>query len=216
MEELKRLKAVDARRILSRPVDPLGTEYDVVKDALAGMKTLRISERELKIPGLDRHTDLIIAAVAEFKQKKARNVMPLQFAKTDDITVEPLRPEVFGLTTYLRTGLTPGEYNIIPTGPGAQTIDTDNELIIITDLVEMQTVPRVTAVQFEVDGVLQQPIEIRKDVKISDLHIYELDYPIIADAKLDLDGKVESAGDAEITPIGVHIAIGRKIPTLVI
>jgi len=214
LEELKRLQAVNEREILARPVEPLGTEYNVVRDALAGMKTLRISERELKLPGLERHTDLIIKTVAEFKTKKKRNVMPLQFGKTDDIVIEPLRPEVFGLDNYLQTGLTVGTYDIIPQTAGTHSIDTDNEIIIITDFVEMQTEPKVTAIQVTVDGVTQNPLELRKDLKITDLHIYELDYPIIADASLDINGKVEVAGDAELTPFGVHICMGHKVPSL--
>jgi hypothetical protein len=209
LEELKRLMAIDPKAILSRRIDPLGTEYDVVKDALVGMATLRIGERELRIPGLERHRDLILKTVAEFKDKKKRNVMPLQFAKTDDITVEPLRPEHFGLDNYVRTGLSVGTVTLFDI-----SVDTDNEIFVITDFCEAKAVPVITAILPTVDGVTQNPLEMRKDLKISDLHLYELDYPLIADASLKIDAKVEASGDSELFPLGVHICMGHKVAKL--
>jgi hypothetical protein len=214
LEELKRLAAVDAKSILSRRVEPLGTEYEVVRDALVGMATLRIGERELKIPGLDRHRELIIKVVAEFKQKKMRNVMPLQFAKADDITLEPLRPETFGLDNWVRTGLSVGTVDLIPQTAGTFNLETDAEIIVITDFCEAKAIPVITAILPEVDGVKQNPLEMRKDLKISDLHLYELDYPLIADTSLNIDGKVEASGDSELFPLGVRICLGRKLSGL--
>jgi hypothetical protein len=224
LEELKRLNAVDAKSILSRSVDPLGTEYDVVKDALAGIKKIRIGYRELTLPGLDRNSELVMKVLAEYKSKEKRNVMPLQYAKSDDIVVSALRPQLFGIQMYIQdvtisANKYTAESNIIPQATGSYSVPT-KQIFIITDFVDMVAESPVTAIQAkDVDGVSQFPCEVRKDLKISDLHVIELDYPIIADASLDIDALVVSKTAAatvthELTPMGVWIGMGKDVPKL--
>jgi hypothetical protein len=215
-EELERIWAVDAKAILSRTVIRTYTEYDVMKSAIDRASRLIIGEREVTVPGLSRNSELILKVLADFKAKKRLNVVPLQYAKSDDITMEVgiIRPEYFGLDTYLRTGLAVGTCHIIPTAAGTFSVPTDN-ICIITDLVELQPTRHVPTVVFaDVDGVSQKPLSILDTVGLTDMHLYEIPFPVIADSTLDLDGKVESAGDAEIAPIGAWICLGKDVKPL--
>jgi hypothetical protein len=224
LEELRRILGIDEKKLLARRIEPIGTEYEVVRDALVGMKTIRIAERELTLPGLTRNTDLCIKVLADFKDKKKRNVQPLQYAKTDDIVIEPLRPEQFTvnavtLDNWVQTALAVGERAVLPSvlqdaggADRAVTVD-DDEVFIITDWVEMKPSTIFTALQAEVDGTPFNPAEMRV-YRMTDLQIHELDFPWIADVSLDVDGKVESAGDSELTPFGVHICLGKLVKSI--
>ena len=225
LEELNRIRLVKAQTVLSRQVAPLGTEYQVALDALRGMKTIRISNREVTLPGLERHTPLILQALAEFKEKKVRNVQPLMYAKADDIVIEPLRPEQFSagttptvLDNWIQAGLVVGETPILPSvtqiadAPCAAAIAVDDdELFIFTDFIEAKPAIVITAIQGEIDGTTYNPLEMRLAMNTSDLQMFELDYPWIADINFDIDAKVEYAGDSELTPYGVHICLGKLI-----
>jgi len=226
--ELSRLMDIDVRGILSKEVEPFGTEYDIVKDALAGISTIRIAQREIKIPGLTRYTDLIMSVLAEFKSKEKRNVMPLQYAKSDDIVIMPLRPAHFNLYSYkknvtVEAGKYTAQDNIIPQASGTFTVP-DKQIIVITDFVDFAPESPVTAIQVaDVDGEKWYPIEVRKELRLSDLHIIELDVPIIADSTLDIDALVErTSADTtnaetvshELTPLGVWIGFGKDVPKL--
>ena len=229
LEELKRLMTVDSRGILARIVLPPlmpglapQTEIDVARDILAGMATVRISNREFRLPGLTRHTDLILKALAEFKDKRQRNVVALPFVKADDIAMEPLRPEVFNITNaakdnWRQASLTVGSTHIIPDVSQQATATEftldDDELIIITDWVEMQPTPILSALQGIIDGTTFNPEETR-EIFWSDLQLHELGWPWIADVKIDIDAKVEFAGTAELVPFGVHICLGKLLETL--
>jgi len=216
MDEIKRIGGLDATRILSSVYDPLGmSEYDIVKEALVAISKYQIGEREIKLPGFTRNMGLLIQCVADFKEKVKRPVMPPEIATSDMITVEPLRPEVFGLDLYKRTSLGIGTYHIIPTSTGTWSATKDEEVVIITDWIEFLTPVNVTAIQAsDLDGEPLKPEEIRLNLKASDLHIFELKRPWISDITLDVDGKVEAAGDSEMTPFGVHVCMGKKIPSL--
>jgi len=216
MDEIKRIGGLDAAGILSPTYDPLGmSEYDIAKEALVAMSKYQIGEREIKMPGFTRNMGLLIQCVADFKEKAKRPFMPPEIATSDMITVEPLRPEVFALDTYKRTSLGIGTYDLIPTGAGTWSATKDEEVVIITDWIEFLTPVNVTAIQAaDLDGEPLKPEELRLNLKASDLHIFELKRPWISDISLDVNGKVESAGDSELTPFGVHICLGKKIPSL--
>lgn len=225
IEELKRLLAISAPTVLSRRVDPFGTEYDIVRHELAKIRTLHLKERVFEVPGLTRNLELICQTVAEYKEKEKRNVMPLQYAKSDDIVVMQLRPEHVGANfTYERdvtlgAGKYVGTFHIIPPTSGKLTIP-EKQIFIITDIIELSSTPSLTAVQVvDVDGVPQYPIEATLSIKASDIRVFEFPHPIIADATLDIDGKVESktAGGTVTTyayPVGVWIGYGKDVPAL--
>ena len=227
-QELKRLMGINAKEILSGTIEPFGTEYDIVKDALAGMAKVRIAEREFTLPGFARNMNLIINVLAEFKSKEKRNVMPLVYAKSDDIVIAPLRPQNFGIQIYKKSvTIAAGAYtavdNVIPQGDGSFKVP-EKQIFIITDFIDFAPESPITTIQVkDVDGESWKPVEVRKELKLSDLHIIELDFPIIADKTLDVDVLVErttpdtSADETvthELTPFGVWIGYGSDVPAL--
>ena len=223
LNELKRIYGINAQTILNHKVEPLGTEYGVALDALSAMKKIRISDREVTLPGLERWTPLILQVLAGFKETRDRNVMPVAFAKADDIVIEPLRPEQFRagagptiLDNWIQVGLVVGETPVLPSvtqvAAGATVITCDDdELFIFTDFIELKPNIFITAIQGEIDGTLYKPLEMRLAMNQSDLQMYELDHPWIADVNFDIDAKVEYAGDSELTPFGVHICLGKLV-----
>jgi hypothetical protein len=225
LEELKRLLTIDAKAVLSREVPPLGTEYDIVLHELSKIRTLNISNRTIEIPGLTRNLGLICQVLAEFKDKEKRNVMPLQYAKSDDIVLMQLRPEhidadlVWEQDVAIAAGEFTDDFHIIPRVAGSFTIP-NKQIFIITDIIELYSPPSFTGVRVvDVDGVPQYAIDASLAIKASDLQIFEFPHPVIADATIDIDGKVESktAGatvTTAATPIGVWIGFGKDVPAL--
>ena len=225
LSELKRINEINAQTVLKRPIAGLdATEYQMADDALKGMKTIRLSNRLITLPGLHRWTPTILKALADFADNRGnRLVKPVMYAKSDDIVIEPLRPEQFSagatptiLDNWIQAGLVVGETPLLPSVTqvaDAATVVTcdDDELFIFTDFIEMKPAIRITAIQGEIDGTLYKPLEMRLAMNETDLQIFELDYPWICDVDFDIDAKVEYAGDSELTPFGVHICLGKLI-----
>lgn len=98
--------------VLGRQIAPIGTEYDVLKDVVAEIKRLKLTTRDIEIPGIKRAFDLgiIAGAVAYFRDKVKKDIMPVQFAKDDNLVIEPLyRPKIFNMNDFTITwsGVTP-------------------------------------------------------------------------------------------------------------
>ena len=92
-----------AQVILSRKVDPIGTELDILTDVYSEVKTLRISNRDFEIPGIKRAwtNNIVQGAVAYFREKVKKDIMPAQFAKDDNLIIEPLyRPKIFNMKDF--------------------------------------------------------------------------------------------------------------------
>lgn len=209
------------------------TEEELVREELKKMSTVKISNRDITLPGLGDPAvqELIVAAVADFKKESnvSRVVKPEYLASIDDITIIPLRPEVFGVNDYIQTGLTAGTTTRIlpkegtPAGPagvgevtsdGFFKVNPKEARIIITDFVEFSPDTPITATKFNVDDEPRFPYEMRLEMKESDLQMYRLPSPEITRIKLKVDGKVETDGDSELTPFGVVIVVGEKVPEL--
>jgi len=223
-EELKRLDKIDPIVVLSQKIEPIGTEYELAKHELALMRTIKIGERDIEIPGLKRATNTILSALAEFKEKEKRTVMPLQLAKSDDIVIMALRPEHIAANfSYekditLATGKYVGIFDILPPTSGVFTL-AEKTIIVVTDIIELGPDARLTGIQMNVDGVLQYAIDTTLMVKASDMQIIELPHPAIAHSTLDIDGKLEAktAGSTVTTfafPVGVWIGLGKDVPAL--
>jgi hypothetical protein len=190
------------------------TELDVVNDVVEEVKTIRISNRDLQFNGLARAHDLgiIKGVVAMFKDKTKKNLMPIQYAKDDNFIIEPLyRPHIFGLNKFTATtpATVPASFTLLrydqTTTPAFQT---DKEIIILTDFVFLDPEPPITELKITVDGETQKPLTFRKDISVSDLHIYELPFPVVADVGLRIDARAEVANaTVNYLPIGLHIAI---------
>jgi len=211
------LKDNKAVKLLSRTIEPVGTELDVLKDVYAEVRTLRLREREVEIPGIKRAWDegIILGAVAAFKDRVKRDIMPIQFAKDDNLVIEPLyRPAIFNMTSFSVswTDVTPpAKIDLLTPGgsPGAYDLAESKELIILTDIICLDATPAVTEIQITVDGEEQRPLSCRKDFLASDLHIYDLPFPVVADINLRIQGRVETAsGTFNYLPIGLHAVLG--------
>jgi len=206
-----------AKSVLSRRIDPIGTEYDVIADVVAEIQTIRLKERDVTLPGISKAWNLGIVqgAVAYFRDKVKKDIMPAQFAKDDNLVVEPLyRPKIFNMTDFTITwsGLTPpATIDLLDPGgtPGAYNLQVDKELIVLTDLVSLTPTPAVTELLISFDGETQRPVVPRKDYLASEVHVFELPFPIVSDINLRIQARVESAeGTFTYLPIGIHVCLG--------
>ena len=130
VEWSKKAAQVLSRRVIDVPGLQPVTEFDVLKDVVAEAKKIKYKERDVEAPGLKRAFDLgiVAGAVALFRDKVKKDVMPAQFAKDDNLVIEPLyRPAIFNMTEFkvswsavtppatidlLTPGGTPGAYSL--------------------------------------------------------------------------------------------------------
>jgi hypothetical protein len=219
IEDLKTYKEYSKKAvaILSRRVDPIGTEMDILMDVVAEAKNLKIGYRDIEFPGIKRAVDegIVQGAVAQFREKVRKDVMPVQYAKDDNLVIEPLyRPKIFNMSdfTISWSGLTPpAAIDLLDPGgtAGAYSLSVDKELIILTDVICLDASPAVYELLATVDGETQRPVVPRKDWLVSDLHVFEFPFPLVADINIRLQGRVESAsGSITYLPIGIHVCLG--------
>jgi len=201
--------AKKAPTILGRRVDPVGTELSILEDVVNEVAKLTLAERDIAIPGITRawKSGIIQGATAYFREKVKLDIMPLPYAKDDNLIVEPLyRPKIFGLNNFTATwsGVTPpAVVNLIN-----YSLNLNKEMIILTDIIGIG--PDFPAlIQVTVDGETLRPYAVRKDFKASNVRIYELPFPVVADLTLRVDAQVESAsGTFEYIPVGIHLVVG--------
>jgi hypothetical protein len=218
-EDFKTYKALsaEAANVLGRVIYERITEYTVLADVVSEVETLRIANRDIQIPGIKRawNEGIIQGAVTGFKKKVQKNIMPVQFAKVDDIIIEPLyRPAIFNMKDFTITWsekTPPATIDLLDPGDtgGPYNLNSDKELIILTDIICLDATPAVYEIQATVDGETQKVLVPRKDWLATDLHIFEFPYPLVADVDIRLQGRVESAsGSFTYLPIGIHVCLG--------
>lgn len=206
------------------------TEEDMLREELVTMSTVRIAERDITLPGLGnpKFQELAIALVASCRELWERPFKPFWLATANDMTVIPLcRPEWaiseqgadYPLDNWVISGISVGTINIIPQEYAGhpltiQTLDDKKERVFLTDFVEMNATPVVTAISIITDGEPAKIYEIRPAVKISNLQAFKMPSPEIARINLDIDGKVEADGATELTPFGLYICTGDKVPAV--
>jgi len=209
--------AKKAPTVLSRKVDPIGTEYEILQDVVAEVRSMKIAQREVDIPGIKRAWDMgiIAGATAYFRDKVKKDIMPAQYAKDDNLIIEPLyRPKIFNMSdfTISWSGVTPpAAVDLLDPGgtAGAYSLSVDKELIILTDIICLDASPGVHELLLTVDGETQRPVVPRKDWLATDLHLYELPFPAVSDINLRIQGRVETAsGSITYLPIGIHVVLG--------
>jgi len=209
--------AKKAPMVLSRKVDPIGSEYEILQDVVAEVRSVKIAQREVDIPGIKRAWEkgIIAGAMAYFRDKVKKDIMPAQYAKDDNLIIEPLyRPKIFNMSDFSISwsGQTPpAAIDLLDPGgtPGAYSLSVDKELIILTDLICLDASPAVHEILLTVDGETQRPVVPRKDWLATDLHLYELPFPAVSDINLRIQGRVETAsGSITYLPIGIHVVLG--------
>jgi hypothetical protein len=217
LDYARRAASILGRRVLEVPGYPAITELDVLKDVVAEVKRLRLANRDIEIPGIKRAFDLgvIQGAVAYFRDKVKKDIMPVQFAKDDNLIIEPLyRPKIFNMDSFTVTwkvASAPAVVDLLAPGgtPGPYNLQTDRELIILTDIIALDPKPAVTELLITVDGETQRPVVPRKDWLAADVRVFELPFPVIADINLRIQGRVEAPeGTFTYLPIGVHVVLG--------
>jgi hypothetical protein len=209
--------AKKAPTVLSRKVDPIGSEYEILQDVVAEVRSMKIAQREVDIPGIKRAWEkgIIAGATAYFRDKVKKDIMPAQYAKDDNLIIEPLyRPKIFNMSdfTISWSGVTPpAAVDLLDPGgtAGPYSLSVDKELIILTDIICLDASPGVHELLLTVDGETQRPVVPRKDWLATDLHLYELPFPAVSDINLRIQGRVETAsGSITYLPIGIHVVLG--------
>jgi len=209
-------------------------EFTLLKEELQRWSVVRYGNRDITISGLGNpHVqEMIIAAIADFKEQNhsGRFIKPLHLATIDDLVVMPLRPEVFGLSKYYISGLSANsQVNIIPqegqaagtagigevTSDGYFQIDPKVARIIYTDFIEYNPAGIITAIKANIDDRSIFPFEMRYQMK-SEIPMFTLPSIEIQRIKSKWVAKAEFNGDTELTPVGVVVTLGEKVPNLVI
>jgi len=191
-------------------------ESDLFESVFESISTVQLSEREYPIPGMNDAKELIRGAVQFMARDEVEaNFRPPAEASVDNLTMQAIRPETFGQTDFDQTGLSADtEYEVVGDGAGGTHSLDDDEIVIVTDLIEYNSDNPSTAVEFTVDGDLKEAETTRPSIRAGDLQIYPLQTPMYAKEDIRIDAKAEDAGDSELTPTGVHIAKGDLVGDL--
>lgn len=222
----ERIAAISAPAILQKTVIPGITEMDIVTNAIIRASTVQTIYGEIKLPGLTIQKDFVTKAVADFKTNVANN-NTINFASrvtANDIAIESLdRPQVYsgnlaGAGTFRQTGLTsPGIVPILTqtSGTPVNTVQL-HERYVFTDVIEWDPTSGIESVLFTADGDLNsQPIAIGKDIRSeSAFRVAALDFPQVADVKIQVQARLVVGSDTELVPLGARIFTGDQARSL--
>ena len=151
LEAYESLKERNPKRILNGEVykgaKKTMTEYDVLLAQIRGMQKIKLSDREIKIPGFSRNISFLLKVVADFKKSEEELYRPPEYAGTDQITTQFLRPQHFNYSEWKRDVTLPSGDNtttaeIIPNASGKFSVSDNppstaqNMRFVITDLIE--------------------------------------------------------------------------------
>jgi len=235
LEAYESLKERNPKRILNGEVykgaKKTMTEYDVLLAQLRGMQTIKLSERKITIPGFSRNLSFLLKVVADFKKAEEELYRPPEYAGTDQITTQFLRPQHFNYSEWKRDVTLPSGDNtttaeIIPNASGKFSVSgnppstAQNMRFVITDLIEYVSDSPVRDIKIEdEDGETRYTNTSVKEFNASELHIFTFDYPVYVTTTLDLDALVYShttGADVthELTPIGLWVGYGEDVPPL--
>lgn len=198
------------------------SEIDIINDVLDDISTIRLSDRDIKLEGLERNRKMIIAAVAKFKDEVYNgNVKRRIDAEHDDIVVELADRSVFATMVagdfhnFKGTVATEGDtLEIVPRGSdtGYATLDDDEWLFFTGDIIDFHSDAIVSDVIYDnVDGKTQynsEPVQLQ--YKDSDIQIGRVSAMLVK-SRIDLDGYGSTGGKAEVFPVAIHIARGKLI-----
>jgi len=200
---------------LKRPIWEGYTELQAIQDLITAWATLRISNRDITIPGLLKHlqTGLLPAIVGMIKERaRAAMFVPPMFATGDQLTIEPLwRPKIYDLNNWewdLSTATAGSTVHYLPRAAGTISVTREREVYVFTDFMEAGDDLVVGELHGYIDENKIYPIDIRKDVEFTDIHITQLPAPLIADSSIDLDGTVDYPGISYLMPGGIHVLVG--------
>jgi len=201
---------------LKRELWPGYTELQAIQDLIRAWATLRISNRDVTIPGLVKYLELgLLPAVIGMLKERARAAMfvPPMFATGDQLTIEPIwRPKIFGLNNWEwdLSGKSAGDtVDYLPRTSGTTvSVTREREVYVFTDFMEASDDLVVGELHGYIDENRIYPIDIRKDIEFTDIHITQIPAPLIADSSIDLNGTVDYPGVSYLMPGGIHILVG--------
>ena len=201
---------------LLRELWPGYKEIDAIKDLITAWATLRIGYRDVTIPGLIKFLEngLLPAVIGMLKERaRAAMFVPPMFATGDQLTIEPLwRPKIFDLNNWEwdLSGVGAGsKVDYLPRTSGATiTVTREREVYVFTDFMEANDELVVGEIYGTIDANKIYPVDLRKDIEFTDLHLTQLPAPLIADSTIDLDGTVDYPGVSYLMPGGIHVLVG--------
>jgi len=195
-------------------------EEELIRDELKRMmQPLRMSTRDIELPGLRANVELIVAAVAKFKKEvvQGADVRPVAIAGDNDIAIEMINIlTVNGMTkrsisTWLQTGLSVGRVGIFPPGNGSAdaqkaTLDDDEWLFFTGDFIDFNSNAIIEEIKYEnIDkNTSFNPESIVLSQKGTDMHM-GLVSAQLAKSYVKIGGRATTAGATEMMPVAVHI-----------
>lgn len=194
---------------------PYGEEA-VVRQILGDIEEqINVSERNIKLPGLRRHFEMIVGFVANFKDTEMPNRSIKSFArsKDNDIAVGFGRDEVYGVDNWQQTGTSAGSQDILPAS-GTHSLNDEEWAFFTGDFVDLDSDSILTAIQYtSMDGESYNPEDILMSERGTDLQLSEVTAGV-AKETVDIDAKSAFSGDLELVPVNVVATKGSNVPTL--
>jgi len=203
-------------------------EEEIIRDEIRRIQNqLRLSTRDMALPGLRANADMIVGAVVKFKKDVYEgNIRPVHIAKHDDVTLELCKVlTVNGMTkksisTWAQSGLSAGRVGIFPPGAGTgakqhATLDDEEWLFFTGDLIDFNSDAVFECVKYElVDGETDfNPESIIMSQKGTDVQL-GLVSAMLAKSEVKVAGRVTTSGDAELMPVAIHICRGSLVKGL--
>lgn len=222
----ERIANMNAPPQLQSVVIPGITEEMVVDDAIERASKVQTIYGTIQLPGFTVNKQFVKKAVADFKVNVA-NKNTINFVTrvtANDIAIESTdRPQVYsgslaGANTFRQTGLSPNTFVSVLTQTSGTPVNTVilHERYVFTDVIEWDPTAGIEGVLFTADGDNNsQPLSIGKDIRSeSAFRVAAIDFPQVADIKIQVQARLVAGSDTELVPMGVRIFTGEQVRAL--
>lgn len=205
-------------------------EEEIIRDEIRRIQNqLRLSTRNMALPGLRANINNIIGAVVKFKDDVYEgNIRPVYLAKHDDVTLELCKVlNVNGMTkksisSWAQSAVTAGTaYGIFPPGATADTaacsatLDDEEWLFFTGDIIDFDSDAAFECIEYEyVDGEQDyKPESILLSQKGSDIQLGLISAMLVKSRVLE-SARCTTTGSAELMPVAIHITRGSNVEGL--
>lgn len=193
----------------------MAREY--VKSLLESMSIIRLSERDIRLPGLGSpdYQSAIMAIINEFCRRVEHPVRPVYEADLDDVVIAAAHdfPKGFGVDTYIRTGLSSGAViDILPAATGTVSFDDKEIIFVMTDFIDLDPTRGIREVYIQVDGKRKYAVPTRV-LRLTEIPAIRLPLEKVTNS-LDVDGYLETGSSIEAFVDGVFIMRYSKYASL--
>lgn len=195
-------------------------EETLVREELTRLlQPLRMSTRDIELPGMRANMENIVGAVAKFKKEvvKGADIRPVQMAGDEDLTIELLNVLTtsgmshHSVTAWLQTGQSVGRVGLFPPACGTgtndrATLDDDEWLFFTGDFIDFNSNAIIEEIKYEdVDKVTSyNPESIIMSQKGTDMQM-GLVSAVLAKSYVKIGSRATTAGATEMLPVAVHI-----------